>query len=75
MAVQLEGLPGQPQRPGLPAAGPPHHHRHPVPALGQVPDHRHLVLPSGGVAVQDLTDNIWPDDGAALSCLAGGVLD
>jgi hypothetical protein len=27
------------------------------------------------VAVQDLTDNLRPDDGAALACPAGGALD
>ena len=75
MAVQLEGLPGQPQRPGLAAAGPPDHHRHPVAALGEVTDHGRLVLPDAGVAVQDLADQLRPDDGAALAGPAGGAVD
>jgi hypothetical protein len=75
MAVQLEGLPGQSQRPGLAAAGPSHHDGHAGAALGEVPDHRRLVLPGRGVAVQDLADNLRPDDGAALACPAGRAVD
>ena len=75
VAVQLEGLPGQPQRPGLARPGPPHHHRHPGAALGEVTDHGRLVLPGGGVAVQDLADDLRPDDGAALARPAGGAVD
>ena len=67
VAVQLEGLPGQPQRPGLARPGPPDHHRHPGAALGEVADHGRLVLPGGGVAVQDLADHLRPDHGAALA--------
>jgi hypothetical protein len=75
VAVQLEGLPGEPQRPGLAAAGPPHHHRHPSAALGEVLDHGRLVLPDAGVAVQDLADQVGPDDGAALACPLRGAVD
>ena len=75
VAVQLERLPGQPQRPGLARPGPPDHHRHPGAALGEVADHGRLVLPGGGVAVQDLADNLRPDDGAALAGPAGGAVD
>ena len=67
VAVQLERLPGQPQRPGLARPGPPDHHRHPGAALGEVTDHGRLVLPGGGVAVQDLADHLRPDHGAALA--------
>ena len=75
VAVQLEGLPGQPQRPGLARPGPPHHHRHPGAALGEVTDHGRLVLPGAGVAVQDLADDLRPHHGAALIRPAGGAVD
>jgi hypothetical protein len=74
-AVQLERLPGQPQRPGLAAAGPPDHHGHAGAALGEVANHGGLVLPSGGVPVQDLADDLRADDGAALSGPTGGAVD
>jgi hypothetical protein len=67
VAVQLEGLPGQSQRPGLAAAGPADDHGHAGAAAGEVAHHRRLVLPSAGVAVQDLTDNLRADDSAALT--------
>ena len=75
VAGQLERLPGQPQRPGLARPGPPHHHRHPGAALGEVTDHGRLVLPGGGVPVQDLADHLGPDDGAALVGPPGGAVD
>ena len=66
VAVQLERLPGQPQRPGLPTPGPADHHRDAGAALGEVTDHGRLVLPSAGMAVQDLADDLGPDHRAAL---------
>ena len=75
VAVQLEGLPGQPQGPGLARAGPSHHHRHAGPALGEVADHGRLVLPNAGVAVQDLADHFRPDHGAALIRPCSGAVD
>jgi hypothetical protein len=59
------------QRPGLAAAGPADHDRDAGAALGQVADHGRLVLAGRGVAVQDLPENLRPDDGAVLACPAG----
>jgi hypothetical protein len=75
VAVQLEGLPGQPQRPGLARSGPPHHHGDAGATLGQVPDHRGLIFPGCAVAVQDLADDLRLDDGAALVGPPGGAVD
>jgi hypothetical protein len=75
VAVQLEGLPGQPERPGLAAARPADHHGHAGTAPAEVLDHRLLVLPGGGVPVQDLTDDIRPNDGAPLVGALSGAVD
>jgi hypothetical protein len=75
VAVQLERLPGQPQRPGLAAARPADYHRDPSAALGEVADHGSLVLPGAGVAVEDLADQLGPDHGATLVGPPGGAVD
>ncbi|HEX8134399.1 MAG TPA: hypothetical protein VF880_13340, partial [Actinomycetes bacterium] len=73
-AGQLERLPRHPQRPRLAAAGPPDHQCHAIPALGEVTDHRRLVVPGGRMPVQDLTDHLGADDGAALAGPLGGAV-
>jgi hypothetical protein len=75
VAVQLEGLPGQPQCPGLTRPGPPDHDGHASAALGEVAHHGRLVLPGAGMPVEDLTDHLGAHHGAALVRPAGGAVD
>jgi hypothetical protein len=75
VAVQLERLPGQPQRPGLARPSATDDDGDAGAALGQVADHGRLVLTGAAVAVQDLPDHLRPDGGAALVGSLGGAVD
>jgi hypothetical protein len=74
VAGQLERLTGHPQRPRLAGPGPADDDGHAIPALGEVAEHRRLVLPDGGMAVQDLADDLGTDHRAALTGPLGGAV-
>jgi hypothetical protein len=74
VAGQLERLPCHVQRPGLAGAGPANDERHAIPAAAHVVDHGGLVVPDGGVAVEDLADDLGAHHGAALARPLGGAV-
>jgi hypothetical protein len=71
VAVQLPGMPGDPEGEGLAGPGPPHHHRHPGAAQAEVADHPGLVLAGGRVRLQRGTDGVMADHGGLLAGAAG----
>src|SRR6266536_3161477 len=66
VAVQLERLTGQPQRPRLAGARAAHHQRDARAGLAHVAHHRLLVRPAGGVALQHLPHRRRAHDPAAV---------
>jgi hypothetical protein len=74
-AGQLERLPGHPERPGLAGAGPADDDGHAGAALGEIADHSGLVLADGGVAVEDLADQLRAHHRAVLLGALGGGVD
>jgi hypothetical protein len=75
VAVQLERLPGQPQRPGLAGPRSTDYDGHAGAAAGEILDHGRLVLAGRGMPVEDLADHLRSDDGAALARPAGRAVD
>jgi hypothetical protein len=75
VAVQLPGMPGDPEGEGLARARPPHDHRNPMAALAQVPDHRLLVLAGGRMGGQGLAHRLVGGDRRLFTCPAGGARD
>jgi hypothetical protein len=75
VAVQLPGMPGNPQGEGLAGPGPPHHQGDPVAALADIPHHRLLIWPGAGMGGQGLADRLMGSPSRLLLGPAGGCRD
>jgi hypothetical protein len=75
IAVQLPGMPGDPEGEGLARSRPPHDEGDALAALAQVPDHRLLILASGRMGGQGIAHRLMGSHSRLLIRPAGHPLD